>query len=39
MTLFEECIEALKNEGKVTILTKEQSRNVEISFEKSIPFD
>ena len=39
MTLFEECIEALTNEGEVTILSHEQSKNVENSFEKSIPFD
>jgi repressor of nif and glnA expression len=39
MTLFEECIEALTNEGEVTILSHEQSKNVESSFEKRIPFD
>jgi len=39
MTLFEECIEALNNEGEVTVLSHEQSKNVESSFEKSIPFD
>lgn len=39
MTLFEECIEALTNEGEVTILSHEQSKNVEHSFEESIPFD
>lgn len=39
MTLFEECILALKNEGEVLILFKEESDEIVKEFEESVPLD
>ncbi|PRX38884.1 hypothetical protein CLV97_13426 [Planifilum fimeticola] len=39
MTLFDECIEALKSEGEVIVLSEEETNEVINEFEKSVPSD
>ena len=39
MTLFEECIEALKREGEVMVLSEEESREVKREFKENVPLD
>ena len=39
MTLFDECIEVLKKEGEVTILSEEETKEIINEFEKNIPPD
>src|SRR5690606_784782 len=37
MTLFDECIEALKKEGKVVVLSEIESKGIEKAFEETVP--
>ncbi|GAA5345369.1 hypothetical protein CLV97_1281 [Planifilum fimeticola] len=37
MTLFDECIEALKREGEVIVLSEEESKEIEKEFEEIVP--
>jgi len=39
VTLFDECIEVLKKEGEVTILSEEETKEIINEFEKNIPPD
>ena len=39
MNVFDECIEALKREGEVIILSEEESKKVKKEFEESVPAD
>jgi len=39
MTLFEECIMALKREGEVMVLSEEESREVKREFKENVPLD
>jgi hypothetical protein len=39
MTLFEECIEALKRDGEVIVLSEEESNEVIKEFKEKVPLD
>ena len=39
MDLFDECIKALKKEGEVAVLSKEESREIEKEFEGNVPME
>src|SRR5690606_27655264 len=39
MDIFDECIEALRNEGEVIVLSEEESNEVLKEFKENIPLD